>query len=133
MKHVHFTDVPLEEMNIEGAKKVKIRWLIAQKDGAPNFAMRLFEVEPGGFTPYHSHHWEHENFIMEGVGHLTTEEKDIPFKSGDVIFVEPNMKHNYVNDGDTVLKFLCLVPLDKPVTQEKKKINPFAKGVASNC
>lgn len=133
MKHSHYKDIALEEVTMEGAKKVKIRWLIAEKDGAPNFAMRMFEVEPGGFTPYHAHEWEHENFIVEGEGHLTTEEGEIPFKTGDVLYVEPHLKHNYVNTGASVLKFLCLIPHDKPKKQERKTINPFAGGVANNC
>ena len=133
MKHIHYTDIPLEEVTIEGARKTKMRWLVSQKDGAPNFAMRLFEVEPGGFTPYHSHSWEHENFILEGEGALVTEDVDIPFKPGDVIYVEPHMKHNYKNTGDKVLKFLCIIPLEKPQQEEKKTVNPFAAGTANNC
>ena len=133
MKHAHYTGIPLEEVNMEGARKTRIRWLIAEKDGAPNFAMRMFEIEPGGFTPYHAHEWEHENFIVEGEGYLTTEDGEIPFKKGDVLYVEPHLKHNYVNTGDSVLKFLCLIPHDNPKKQEKKTINPFAGGVANNC
>ena len=133
MKLKHYSDILLEEVTMEGAKKAKIRWLISGKDKAPNFAMRMFELEPGGFTPYHSHSWEHENFIVEGVGALVTEEGELAFKPGDVIFVDPFMKHNYKNTGDTTLKFLCLVPLEKPAKQVKKNVNPFAAGKANNC
>lgn len=133
MKHSHYKDVALEEVTMDGAKKTKIRWLVSAKDGAPNFAMRMFEVEPGGFTPYHAHEWEHENYILEGEGHLTTENGEIPFKPGDILYVEPHLKHNYVNTGDTVLKFLCLIPNEKPKKVEKKSVNPFATGVANNC
>jgi len=132
MNPKHYTDVELEDVNIDGAKKTKIRWLISKKDGAPNFAMRMFEVEPGGFTPYHAHEWEHENFIVEGEGALVTEEGELPFKKGDVVYVEPHLNHNYKNTGDGILKFLCLIPHDKPALK-KKSINPFAAGVANNC
>jgi quercetin dioxygenase-like cupin family protein len=107
---------------MEGAKKVKIRWLVAAKDGAPNFAMRMFEVEPGGFTPYHSHEWEHENYILEGEGLLTTEDEEIPFKPGDILYVEPHMKHNYVNTGKTTLKFLCMIPHETPKKEKNKPL-----------
>ncbi|MCD4651924.1 MAG: cupin, partial [Candidatus Cloacimonetes bacterium] len=60
MKVQPYADVTLEDVNVDGADKVKIRWLIAEKDKAANFAMRMFEVEPGGHTPYHQHAWEHE-------------------------------------------------------------------------
>jgi len=114
MKHRHYSDIPLQEVVMEGAEGVKRRLLVSQEDGAPNFAMRMFEVEPGGFTPYHSHSWEHENFIVEGEGALATENGEIPFQPGDILYVEPYMKHNYKNTGDKVLKFLCMVPLDQP-------------------
>lgn len=133
MKHMHYMNIPLEEVTMEGAKKTKIRRMVTQKDGAPNFAMRMFEVEPGGFTPYHSHSWEHENFIVEGEGVLTTEDGEVPFKAGDILYVEPNFTHNYKNTGDKILKFLCIIPHDKPQKEKKETVNPFASGVATNC
>ena len=30
---------------------------------------------------------------------------------GDVVFVEPNVLHQFVNSGDEPFKFLCLVPV----------------------
>jgi len=133
MKLKHYSEIPLEEVEMDGAKGASIRWLISQKDGAPNFATRLFEVAPGGFTPYHTHSWEHENFIVSGEGALVTEDGDKPFKAGDVIYVPPQFKHSYKNTGDETLKFLCIIPNEKPVKKQAKKMNPFAKGVANNC
>jgi len=135
MKLIHYSDEKLEEVTMDGAKGAKIRWLIAEKDGAPNFAMRLFEVAPEGFTPYHTHDWEHENYVLEGEGALVTEEGDKPFKPGDVLYIPPHFKHSYKNTGKTTLKFLCLVPnqgkYDKK--EKKKSVNPFASGKANNC
>jgi len=51
MKHVNYIDASLKEPEEEGAKAMRIRWLITKEDGAKNFAMRLFEVETGGYTP----------------------------------------------------------------------------------
>lgn len=135
MKIKHYQQYPLEKVTMEGARKAYIRWLVSEKDGAPNFAMRLFEVKPGGFTPFHSHSWEHENFIVEGEGALVTEDEEIHFKTGDVIYVPPFMKHNYKNTGESTLKFLCMIPHIKKEekTDKKKKINPFASGKANNC
>lgn len=133
MKLTSYKNIPLEDVNIEGAKSVKMRWLIAQKDDAPNFAMRMFEVSTGGFTPYHTHSFEHEVFVVEGKGIFVTETEEIPFEAGDIIFVDPDMKHQFRNAGETTMKFLCLVPLDKPAEPVKTKINPFATGKANNC
>ncbi len=136
MKVTPSTDIPLEDVNIEGAKNVKIRWLVSEKDNAPNFALRLFEVAKGGFTPYHTHHFEHEVYVVEGEGTFVTADKEYPFKKGDTIFADPNMEHQFRNRGEGTMKFLCIVPLDSPKKKEEppvKTINPFASGKANNC
>jgi quercetin dioxygenase-like cupin family protein len=131
MKLMNAYDVELEPVQAEGAVGAKIRWLIAQKDGAPNFALRLFEVDPEGQTPYHEHDWEHEIFCLSGSGMLLTERGDLPFGTDDIIYVDPNMKHAFKNVGKDTLKFLCIIPHEQPVP--KKKINPFASETANNC
>ena len=90
---------------------VTVRWVISEKDGAPNFAMRVFEVETGAASPFHTHPWEHEAFILAGKGHLRTEDGETPFREGDAIFVAPEEKHQFVNDGDATLRFICVIPL----------------------
>jgi len=111
MKHVHYTDVKLETPSEEGVKDTKVRWAISKKDGAENFAMRVFEITPGGNTPLHQHDWEHEVFILEGKGIMKDKEKEEKFKQGDVFFVKPMEWHQFVNNGDQTLKFLCLIPI----------------------
>jgi quercetin dioxygenase-like cupin family protein len=110
MKVHHYTDVEAKEATEQGASKVKVRWLITKEMGAPNFAMRLFEVEAGGCSPLHTHPWEHEVFILEGNGALVTEEGDKKLKTGDAVYVAPNEKHQFKNSSSKPLKFLCMVP-----------------------
>lgn len=110
MKVFHYTEVKSEEAKEEGASKLKVRWLIAKETGAPNFAMRLFEMAPGGHSPLHSHPWEHEVFVLEGEGVIVGDEGEKRFKAGYVVFVPPGERHQFRNDGDKPLKFLCLVP-----------------------
>ena len=43
------TDAPVTE---EGSRGARIKWLINEKDGAPNFLMRHFTIDAGGFTPF---------------------------------------------------------------------------------
>lgn len=113
MKHYHYTEIENQDVP-EPAKGVKIRWLINEKQGAPNFAMRRFEVEPGGSTPYHTHDWEHEVYFLEGTGTATKADGTTEtVKQGDVVLVDPNEKHNFVNTGEETLVFLCLIPLKK--------------------
>ena len=110
MKHVHYTDVELEEPDEEGIKDLKIRWLISKKDGAGNFAMRLFEIKPGGHSPLHQHDWEHEVFLLDGDGVRRDKNSEKPVKQGDVFFIPPMEWHQFANTGKETMKFLCLIP-----------------------
>jgi quercetin dioxygenase-like cupin family protein len=109
-KVVHYRDVPIEEIVEEGAKGIQVRWLISKSDGAENFAMRFFEVEPGGYTPHHSHDWEHEVFILSGEGVVVCEGEEREIREGYVVFVPPGAKHCFKNTGKERLIFLCLIP-----------------------
>jgi quercetin dioxygenase-like cupin family protein len=114
MKHIKYRDIEAEVPDIEGIKDLTIRWLISENDGAKNFAMRLFEVEPGGYSPWHQHEIEHEMFILEGEGTAVKKDGEIKFKAGDAFFIQPWEWHNFKNTGSETLKFLCIIPyLDK--------------------
>ncbi len=102
------TKVPVE---MEGAKGAQIQWLIGKDDEAPNFAMRLFELQPGGHTPLHAHPHEHEVFILAGKGIVMDEGTERPIGPEDAILVPGGCKHNFQNTGNSVLRFLCLVPM----------------------
>ena len=111
MKHVQYTDIDLEIPKEKEIKDVKVRWLISKKDGAENFAMRIFEIKTNGYTPLHQHDWEHEVFILEGSGVIKNKTNEEPIKKWDVIFVLPMEWHQFVNTGKETLKFLCLIPI----------------------
>lgn len=130
MKHVRFSDVLLEDVNVDGAKNAKIRWLISNKDGAERFSMRMFEVAPEGNTPYHIHDFEHEIFVLDGQGMLVTENGESPMKPWDVIYVDPNLMHQFKNTGDKPLIFLCSIPNE---VKKVPKRNPFGGGKINNC
>ena len=110
MKINHYSEIeeqPIEDTNVSGVSK---RILISAKDNAPNFTMRLFHVEPGGYTYNHSHDFEHEVFVIEGEGEVVTPDSSKPFTTGYAIFIEPGEVHQFRNTGQTRLSFLCLVP-----------------------
>jgi len=110
MKIEKSSNIKKSPVNIEGAKDVEIRWLISKEDGAENFAMRMFELQPGGHTPLHTHPHEHEVFIVDGTGTFHCEGNDHDFGPEHVIFVPGNAEHNFKNTGDSTLRFLCLIP-----------------------
>ena len=110
MPVTHYEDVGSQPATMEGASGVTVRWLVGENDGAPNFAMRQFTLEPGGHTPRHFHPYEHEVFVIEGEGIVVEHDVDQPLRAGDVVFVEPDVVHQFRNTGSSPLKFLCLIP-----------------------
>ncbi len=118
MKIVAFKCVPSSEVKLEkvqetGAEGIRVRWLIKKEDGAPHFAMRLFELQPKGHSPLHSHSWEHEVYILEGQCTVTCEGQEKNAAAGYAVYIPPNTKHRFANAGKSTLKFLCLVPHHK--------------------
>jgi len=112
-KAVHYRDILIEEVEEKGAKGVQVRWLISDKDGAENFAMRCFEIEPGGYTPRHTHDWEHEVFVLSGEGIVFCEGEERKISPGYVVFIPPGDEHYFKNTGEKQLVFLCLIPYKK--------------------
>ncbi len=89
---------------------VQMREMITDRDGAPNFSLRVFDVQPGASTPFHTHAWEHEVFILEGTGNVVTEGNETPFQRGDSVFIAPNEKHCFVANAETAVRFICVIP-----------------------
>jgi len=110
MKVNHYEAVPAKPVDMEGAHGCTVRWLLGQTEGTPTFAMREFEVEPGGYTPRHSHDYEHEVFVLDGSGVVFEGDEQHKLSKGDVVFVKPNEVHQFRNTGSTPMKFLCLIP-----------------------
>jgi quercetin dioxygenase-like cupin family protein len=92
---------------------VSIRWLWAEPDGAPTFALRLFEVQPGFSTPYHTHPYEHEIYVLAGQARLRGEAQEHMLDPGDTALILPDEQHQMVNAGPDVLRFLCAIPLPR--------------------
>ena len=87
------------------------REVINADDGAPNFCMRVFDIEPGASTPSHSHPWEHGVFILSGRGVVVDRQGETQIAKDSVIFVAPNEHHCFVNNGNEPLRLICVIPL----------------------
>lgn len=114
MKVIPSSQIAFQPVTTEGAQGARIKELITDRDGAPTFAMRLFEIAPGGNTPLHQHPWEHEVFILSGEGELRGQSDAYPFRAGDAVFVPPNEQHTFVNTGQQPLQLLCMIPVQQP-------------------
>ncbi len=119
MRIKHTEEVPQSDVLMEGAAGCRVRWLLGEGDRAPNFAMREFELEPGGHTPHHFHPYEHEIYVLAGEGAIVDGGHERPLRRGDVVLVAPDDTHQFRNTGSTPFKMLCLIPnsaTDKKVT-----------------
>jgi quercetin dioxygenase-like cupin family protein len=110
MKVYKADDVAASEVRMEGVTGTYIQWLASKTDGAPNFAMRRFTMEPGGMIPLHDHPWEHEIYILKGGGTAFYGNRKVDISAGDVIFIPGNEPHGYKNNGTEDLVFLCMIP-----------------------
>lgn len=95
------------------ASQASVRRLIGRAEAAPTFALRYFEVGPGGHTVLESHHYEHGVVIYQGEGMVRLSGVDHPVKQGDVVYIPGWEEHQFRNPGPGVLGFLCMVPADR--------------------
>lgn len=107
----HYTEVPSKPVAMEGAENVTIREVITEREGAPNFKMRVFEVAPGGHTPLHEHDYEHEIFVLDGAGEVTIEKRVHDLQPGSTALIVPGIQHQFRNPGEEPLRFLCYIPI----------------------
>ncbi|MBW1898514.1 MAG: cupin domain-containing protein [Deltaproteobacteria bacterium] len=109
-----FTDIEPTRFDSDAVKGVAGRVLIGKADGAENFCMRLFELSKGGFSPRHTHDWEHEIFIYSGQGAVFRNGDWIPLESGCAVFIPGNEEHQMKNTGDEPFRFICIIPAGPP-------------------
>ena len=101
-----YQDVPQEQAS-EG---ITLRWVIGRPEGAPNFAMRVIEFEPGAVFTEHQHPFEHEIFVLEGNGVAHGPKGEVTMKPGVALYIGPDEPHGYRNTGTTALRFICVIP-----------------------
>ena len=112
MKTIKLDDIKKVKMDMEGALNVIKQVPISKNDGTPSFCFRVFTIEPGGHTPYHTHDFEHLNYIISGQGVLVDENNNThPVSAGDFSIVHPNDKHQFRNiSDDEPFVIICAVP-----------------------
>ncbi len=105
-----YREMAAQKMDDPALSGVSMRVVIGPDDGAPNFVMRVFEVKPGGYTPKHTHDWEHEVFILSGDCIAVSGDGETRVGPGNAVFIPPNEIHQFRNAGDGPLEFICLIP-----------------------
>jgi len=104
---------------VRDGEKTSKQILIAA-DEAPNFVMRRFIIEPGGFMPLHTNSVEHEQFCLGGEAEVVIGEETVIIKKNDVVFIPAGVPHSYRTISETAFEFLCLVPNQEDVVEIKE-------------
>ncbi len=108
----HVNDLENKVVQNPLADKAKMKVLVGSNEGWDNHVMRVFELEPGGFTPRHQHTWPHINYIVEGNGTLFLNGQENSIQAGSYAYVPGNELHQFQNTSNAVLKFICIVPTE---------------------
>ncbi len=103
--------IPLNSVEMPGAKDCQMRILIGPKDGSSNIIMRHFVVAPQGHTPKHSHNFEHVVKIEKNKGiFLDQNGQKHEVKKGQSLFVPADEEHQFQNPFNQPFEFLCIIP-----------------------
>lgn len=104
--------VPIENFTKQGAKDVKVQYLIDERNGSNRFSLRLYTVPKGGHTPLDQHKYEHQVYVLSGRGLFRETEQNLTvpreLSEGDAIFVPSNAVHQFLNEHDEPFVFLCV-------------------------
>lgn len=99
----------IERSEVKDGVGVTRRVLISPSE-APNMAMRIFTIQPGGRLPLHTNLVEHEQFVLSGQARIAIGNDTIDVKKGDAVYIPAGEPHYYINTGSEPFEFLCMVP-----------------------
>ena len=106
----HIDNVSAVAMKIPGAEKAWKKVCISPQEGWEGYVMRVFELEPGGNTPEHTHPWPHINYFLQGEGTVYLDGKANEVKAGSFAYIPSGALHKMINRGEDVFRFICSVP-----------------------
>jgi quercetin dioxygenase-like cupin family protein len=109
LMYLHKNIQDIETMAQSAGKGVGMKMLLSP-DESPNFAMRNFTIDAGGFMPLHTNSVEHEQFVISGKALVTVGDEKFEASAGDVLLIPAGVAHSYETLGDETYSFLCLVP-----------------------
>ena len=99
----------IESMQQKAGKGVSMQMLLSLQE-VPNFAMRCFTIDAGGFMPHHMNTVEHEQFVLSGAASVRVGDETFEAVQGDILFIPAGVAHSYETMGNEAYVFLCLIP-----------------------
>ena len=101
-------DVSYEEQNAADGMYKGV--LVGPDDGAENYAMRRFRLDPETTVPEHTNRVEHEQYVLSGEYVVGIDDEEYEVSAGDSMLIPAGAEHWYRNDGTEAGTFICVVP-----------------------
>ena len=90
-------------------RATEVQVLLGPADGAPNFALRRFNMGEGGGMPRHTNLVEHEQYVLTGRARVIVGETEHLVEAGNALYIPAGVPHSY-NVLEAPFSFLCIVP-----------------------
>ena len=94
------------------------RYVLADEVPAA-FALRYFELEPGGYSSLEKHSHVHLVIALRGEGKAIVGDEVVELEPFDAVYVPPMTPHRWINEGAGPFGFLC------PVDAERDRPQPL--------
>jgi len=98
------------QLSEDGLKNITKYVLLGENEGAPHFYMRYFHVAPYGHSRLERHPQEHEVIVLHGHGQVRIADNTIDVSPFDVVYIEGNELHQFINPGEKPFGFICIIP-----------------------
>ena len=100
-----YREVPSEP---GGADGLTVRWVINASQGATNFAMRVFELEPGKARPSPARE-RTRGLVLADEWRVGNLRRMADLKNWFVIFIPAQENHRFRNTGKEVMQFIDVI------------------------
>ena len=100
----------IEYETLSKADGVSKAVVLDESDGAPNFRMRRYRLEPGAEVPKHTNAIEHEVHTVTGEYVVGLRDEEHTVSEGDSLLIPADTVHWFRNETDEESAFVCMVP-----------------------
>jgi len=106
------SEIDKKTFNTKTMKNVEKQVLIGGDQGWDSHVMRMFTLGKDGYSPKHSHPWDHMVYIVKGEGIIFIDGTDYSVSGDSVAFVPGGKEHQFLQKGKDALVFMCIVPTE---------------------
>lgn len=100
----------IDPKSLSEAEGVRKAVILDESDGAPNFRMRRYFLDPGAEVPKHTNGIEHEVHTVAGEYVVGIDGEEHRVSEGDSLLIPPGTVHWFRNESDDESSFICMVP-----------------------